>query len=48
MKLSRRAFIVGSAAAGGGLAIGMRLPLGVDAAAAWSSIMRAAAPPLRT
>src|SRR5262245_35566207 len=30
MKLSRRAFIVGSAAAGGGLAIGMRLPLGVE------------------
>ena len=34
MKLSRRAFIVGSAAAGGGLAIGMRLPLGVETAAA--------------
>ncbi|MET0484955.1 MAG: twin-arginine translocation signal domain-containing protein, partial [Candidatus Rokuibacteriota bacterium] len=32
MKLSRRAFIVGSAAAGGGLAIGMRLPLGAGSA----------------
>ena len=34
MKLSRRAFIVGTAAAGGGLAIGMRLPLGAGSAEA--------------
>jgi isoquinoline 1-oxidoreductase beta subunit len=34
MKLSRRAFIVGTAAASGGLAIGMRLPLGAGTAAA--------------
>jgi isoquinoline 1-oxidoreductase subunit beta len=31
---SRRKFIVGSAAAGGGLALGLRLPLGVEPAAA--------------
>ena len=31
MRLSRRRFIVGTAAAGGGLAIGMRLPLGLGA-----------------
>ena len=37
MKLSRRAFIVGSAAAGGGLAIGMRLPLGAGSADAQSA-----------
>ena len=37
MKLSRRAFIVGSAAAGGGLAIGMRLPLGAGPADAQSA-----------
>ena len=29
---SRRKFIVGSAAAGGGLALGLRLPLGVEPA----------------
>ena len=34
MKLSRRAFIVGTAAAGGGLAVGMRRPLGLGAAEA--------------
>ncbi len=34
MTLSRRAFIVGSAAAGGGLAVGMRLPLGLGSAEA--------------
>ncbi len=34
MRLSRRAFIVGSAAAGGGLAIGLRLPLGTGSAEA--------------
>jgi isoquinoline 1-oxidoreductase beta subunit len=34
MTLSRRDFIVGSSAAGGGLAIGMRLPSGVGSAAA--------------
>ena len=34
MKLSRRSFIVGMAAAGGGLAVGMRLPLGLGAAEA--------------
>jgi len=34
MKLSRRSFIVGTAAAGGGLAIGMRLPLGLGSAEA--------------
>jgi isoquinoline 1-oxidoreductase subunit beta len=34
MNLSRRAFIVGSAAAGGGLAVGMRLPLAVGSAEA--------------
>ena len=34
MTLSRRAFIVGSAAAGGGLAIGMRLPLATGSAEA--------------
>jgi isoquinoline 1-oxidoreductase beta subunit len=33
-KLSRRHFIVGSAAAGGGLALGLRLPLGGDHASA--------------
>jgi len=32
--LSRRKFIVSSAAAGGGLALGMRLPFGIDAAEA--------------
>jgi isoquinoline 1-oxidoreductase beta subunit len=32
-KLSRRGFIVGSAAAGGGLAIGFNVPFGLDAAA---------------
>jgi isoquinoline 1-oxidoreductase beta subunit len=37
MKLSRRAFIVGSAAASGGLAIGMRLPLGAGPADAQSA-----------
>ena len=37
MKLSRRAFIVGSAAASGGLAIGMRLPLGAGSADAQSA-----------
>ncbi len=34
MKLSRRAFIVGTAVAGGGLAVGMRLPLGLGSAEA--------------
>ena len=34
MKLSRRSFIVGTAAAGGGLAVGMRLPFGSGAAEA--------------
>ena len=34
MKLSRRNFIVASAAAGGGLALGMRVPFGVSLAAA--------------
>ena len=34
MKLSRRAFIVATAAASGGLAIGMRLPLGAGTAEA--------------
>jgi isoquinoline 1-oxidoreductase beta subunit len=34
MKLSRRSFIVGTAAAGGGLAIGLRLPLGLGSAEA--------------
>ncbi len=34
MKLSRRNFIVASAAAGGGLALGMRVPFGVSPAAA--------------
>ena len=34
MKLSRRSFIVGTAAAGGGLAVGMRRPLGLGAAEA--------------
>jgi isoquinoline 1-oxidoreductase beta subunit len=33
-KLSRRAFIVGSAAAGGGLALGFNMPFGVDEALA--------------
>jgi isoquinoline 1-oxidoreductase beta subunit len=33
-KLSRRNFIVGSAAAGGGLALGFNVPLGIDPAAA--------------
>jgi isoquinoline 1-oxidoreductase beta subunit len=37
MTLSRRAFIVGSAAAGGGLAVGMRLPLGAGSAEAQSA-----------
>jgi isoquinoline 1-oxidoreductase beta subunit len=31
-KLSRRTFVVGSAAAGGGLALGFHLPFGVDPA----------------
>jgi len=34
MKLSRRSFIVGTAVAGGGLAVGMRLPFGPGAAGA--------------
>ena len=38
MRLSRRAFIVGSAAAGGGLAIGMRLPLGAGSAEAKAAV----------
>jgi isoquinoline 1-oxidoreductase beta subunit len=38
MRLSRRAFIVGSAAAGGGLAIGMRLPLGAGSAEAMAAV----------
>jgi isoquinoline 1-oxidoreductase beta subunit len=38
MRLSRRAFIVGSAAAGGGLAIGMRLPLGASPAEAKAAV----------
>src|SRR5262245_26022521 len=33
-KLSRRTFIVGSAAAGGGLALGFNMPFGIDAAVA--------------
>src|SRR5215475_6021590 len=33
-KLSRRAFVVGTAAAGGGLALGFHLPFGLDEAAA--------------
>src|SRR5262245_20302529 len=33
-KLSRRAFVVGSAAAGGGLALGFNMPFGLDAAVA--------------
>src|SRR5436190_23047504 len=32
--LSRRTFVVGTAAAGGGLALGMNLPFGLDEAAA--------------
>jgi len=35
--LSRRNFIVGSAAAGGGLALGFRLPFGIESAAAQSA-----------
>jgi isoquinoline 1-oxidoreductase beta subunit len=42
MTLSRRAFIVGSAAASGGLAIGMRLPLGAGLADAQSAPAAAA------
>src|SRR5688572_11085074 len=34
---SRRKFIVGSAAAGGGLALGLRLPFGAEPAAAQSA-----------
>jgi len=37
MRVSRREFIVSSAVAGGGLAIGMRLPLGADRAEAKSA-----------
>jgi isoquinoline 1-oxidoreductase beta subunit len=33
-RISRRAFVVSSAAAGGGLALGMRVPFGIDAARA--------------
>ena len=36
-QLSRRAFVVGSAAAGSGLALGFHLPFGLDAAAAAES-----------
>jgi isoquinoline 1-oxidoreductase subunit beta len=36
-KLSRRTFIVGSAAAGGGLALGFNAPFGIDEAAAQNS-----------
>ena len=35
--LSRRRFIVGTAVAGGGLALGMRLPSGFGSAAAQSA-----------
>jgi isoquinoline 1-oxidoreductase beta subunit len=38
VKLSRRSFIVGTAAAGGGLAIGMRLPFGLGSAEAKSAV----------
>ena len=34
--VSRRSFVVGSAAAGGGLALGLQLPAGIDSAAAQS------------
>jgi isoquinoline 1-oxidoreductase beta subunit len=37
-KLSRRSFIVGTAAAGGGLAVGMRLPFGPGSAEARSAV----------
>jgi len=35
--MNRRFFVIGSAAAGGGLALGLKFPVGPDAAAAQAS-----------